>query len=532
MKKIFYNGVIFPSAIAQPVEAIYVENGKIAALGGNSDIQIQCQRADAQAIDLAGAFVYPGFVDSHLHLAGHGMRLTMLDLSKAKSKEDMLDMLKREVRKTPVQNWVLGLNWDENHFAHRSIPTIQELDQISDKHPIFLTRTCSHAHLANTAAFIRSGIRADRDDPPNGSFGRDASGNFNGLIFEQAAEPFLKAQPPADYRTKKTYVKKAIQHAIQLGLTGAHTEDLRYLGDMNTLLRIYRELLEEGLHFRTHHLIYHPHLSELDNLNMQAGHGNEWFRVGPVKIFADGAIGGRTALLSAPYADDPASRGMAIHTQDEFLRIVKKARERNMPIAVHAIGDGGADIAIHAMETLPVQQATTYRDRIIHAQVIRRDQIERLVKLRVAADIQPRFVVSDFPWVFDRVGKHRSGDLYPWKTLMEAGVPCGGGSDAPIEPLDPLLGIHAAVTRRKPEETHTGYIESEKLSRSEAIRLFTFGSAQTATEEHARGSLEVGKYADFTVLDQNLFTVDADHLLNAETRMTVVNGKIAYRNGL
>lgn len=532
MKKIFYNGVVFPSANARPVEAIYIEDGKIAALGSYADLRLQFGRPDAKMIDLQGSFVYPGFVDSHLHLAGHGMRLSMLDLSGAKSKEEMLDLLLEEVRQTAVGDWVIGLNWNENDWKRRLIPTKQELDAISDKHPILLTRTCSHVHLANTLAFERAGVRADPDDPADGSFGRDASGNLNGLIYEQAAEPFFNAQPPTDRATKKEYVKKAMRHALQLGLTAAHTEDLRYLGDMDTLTRVYRELLEEGLYFRTHHLIYHRHLHELDELNLGTSDGNEWFQIGAVKIFADGTIGGRTALLSAPYADDPATRGIAIHSTEQLNEIAREARRRNMPIAVHAIGDEGIERAIQTMEAFPAPRSTTRRDRLIHAQLIRGDQIKRLFNLRVAVDIQPRFVASDFPWVFDRVGKQWRETLYPWKTLIRSGVPCGGGSDAPIEPLDPLLGIHAAVTRRKPEETHDGYVPEEKLNPSEAIYLFTLGGAQAATEEHERGSLEVGKYADLTVLDANLFAVDADNLLNATTRMTVVNGKIAYRDGI
>lgn len=188
-------------------------------------------------------------------------------------------------------------------------------------------------------------------------------------------------------------------------------------------------------------------------------------------------------------------------------------------------------MTIQAMEAFPVKQVSRFPDRLIHAQVIRPDQMERLKKLQAVIDIQPRFVVSDFPWVMERVGESRHSWLYPWKTLLESGIPCGGGSDAPIEPLDPLLGIHAAVTRRKPEEKHGGYRETEKLSMAEAVRLFTLGSAQTAAEEHERGSISIGKYADLTVLDKDLFQVEADEILDANTMMAVVNGRIAYRRG-
>ncbi len=529
-KLLLLNGNIYTSPNFQKkVEAVYIENGRIVALGANSELKLQFYRADIETIDLEGSSVYPGLVDNHMHLPGHGMRLKMLDLSTAKSKQEMLHLVKQRLDSTPEGEWVLGFNWNENLFDIPLIPTIQELDQLSQRHPIFLTRTCTHVYIANTTSFQRAGIHEGSSDPVGGAYGRDAKGQLNGLIFENASIPFYEVQPKPDYEDKKDNVRQAIKHALSLGLTAAHTEDLRYLGDMETLLRIYRELQEEGLYFRTNHLIYYPHLSELDELDMTTGDGDEWLCIGAVKIFSDGSIGGRTALLSEPYYDAPNTKGMAIHSQEEFNEITQEARKRNMPIAVHAIGDGGAEITIRAMEAFPVQQVSRYRDRLIHAQVIRRDQIERLKKLQAVVDIQPRFVASDFPWVIERVGKARYDCLYPWKTLLKSGIPCGGGSDAPIEPLDPLLGIHAAVTRRKPEEKNNGYIEKEKLSIAEAVRLFTFGSAQTATEETERGSIEVGKYADLTVLDKDLLKIEPDDILNAKTAMTIVNGMMAYR---
>lgn len=529
-KRLLINGNFYLSGPSKPkVEALYIEGGKITALGTNEELKLQWGRPQVQLVDLEGAYVLPGLVDNHLHLPAHGMKLSTLDLSGARSKEELLSLVQQRVDVTPEGEWVIGLNWNENAFASPVIPTLEELDQLSARHPIFLSRTCSHAHMANSLAFSRAGVHPDTTDPTGGSFGRQEDGRFNGMIYELASEPFYAAQPQADYSMKKDFVRAAIQDALRLGLTAAHTEDLRYLGDLPTVLRIYKELKEEGLFFRTHHLIYHPHLAELDELSLTAGDGDEWLRIGAVKIFSDGAIGGRTALLSQPYHDAPHTSGMAMHSQEELNEITRQARARKMPIAVHAIGDGGAELTIQAMEAYPVQQVTRYRDRLIHAQVLRKDLIDRLQRLHVAIDIQPRFVASDFPWVLERVGASRKDYLYAWKTLLQAGLYCGGGSDAPIEPLDPLLGLHAAMTRRSPEESHAGYLENEKLTMSEAIRLFTVGSAQTACEEHERGRLSEGYYADLTVLDRDLLQVDPDEVLQAKVKMTVVNGEIAYR---
>jgi predicted amidohydrolase YtcJ len=530
---LFVNGKIYTMDDKTPfAEAVYVENGKIVALGSTEELRLQFGRPHVVIEDLQGGTGYPGWVDSHLHLPGHGMKLSMLDFSNVTSKEEMLHLIRKKVRETLKGEWVLGLNWDENRFPDRAIPTIQELDEISLDHPIFLTRTCYHAYVANQSAFERAGLVGEVADPADGSYGRDAKGELNGLIYENASKPLLDAQPKPSYEQLKDNVRKAAKHALSLGLTAVHTEDMRYLGGLEQTLRTYRELLEEGIPLRTHHLIYHPNMEELAASGLTSGSGDEWLRIGAVKIFADGAIGGRTALLSEPYHDAPQTTGIAMHSQEEINEITLRARKLGMSIAVHAIGDSSADRVITAMEAYPVQNYSRYRDRLIHAQVMRQDLVERLQRLHVAVDIQPRFVASDFPWVMDRVGPDRYEYLYAWRKLISAGIHCAGGSDAPIEPLDPLLGLHAAITRRYPSENHEGYLPSEKLTLEEAIRLFTIGSALAATEEDERGTLAPGKYADMTVMNIDLSKLEPDEILSAKVKLTVTNGVVGYRGEL
>lgn len=533
MKQIIYNAR-FTTLDPQnhTAEAVYVENGRFAAIGSAEDILLQYGRADVERIDLQGGYAYPGFVDNHLHLAMQGMKLSMLDFSETTSKEAMLHLLRQKVSATPVGKWVLGLNWNENLFADRAIPTIDELDTIAPSHPVLLTRTDYHTYLANTRAFQEAGIAEFTPDPEDGAFGRDHTGRFNGLIHENAYRFFEKAQPKATYDELKEYVRKGMKDALRYGFTGVHTEDIRNLQTIEQTLRIYRELVEEGNYLHTEQLIYYPALDELQELGLQAGSGDAWLRIGACKIFADGSIGGRTALLSEAYTDDPGNKGMAIHTQAEFNQIVLRARKLGMPIAVHAIGDQATEMMVIAMEQFPLRQyvAEPLRDRLIHAQVLRHDLIPRLQKVPVAIDIQPRFVASDFPWVLERIGEGRSAYAYAWRKLLDAGLGCGAGSDAPIEPLDPRLGMHAAITRRAPSEVgHEGYLPSEKLSAQEALSLFTLGSAYTAGVEQQRGSISVGKYADITVLDKDLLRIDPEEILGAKTMFTITNGQIGYR---
>lgn len=529
---LYINGV-FPlignSLNAIQADAVYVEQGIIKAIGSRAEIRLQLGDKAYSIIDLDGGVVLPGLVDSHMHLSMHGMKLTMLDFSGVSSKAQMLAMVRDRAEITPVGEWIVGLNWNENEFSEPVLPTMQELDEITTSHPIFLTRVCFHAYVGNSVAFTLAGVTESTPDTASGSFGRDGDGKLNGMVYEEAHFLFAKVQPEPDYATKKEVIRRASLDALSLGLTGVHTEDLRFVGSVETMRRIHQELVEEGIYLRTHQLLYHPHLPEIEALGIQAGSGNEWLRMGAIKLFADGAIGARTALLREPYSDMPTTKGTAIHSQAELEGIVSHARRLGYPIAVHAIGDGAAHMVLSALEACPLPEGSSLQDRFIHAQVLDKSLLERLQKLPLIADIQPRFVVSDFPWVLDRVGEERTEYLYAWKKLLDAGIICGGGSDAPIEPLHPFLGIHAAVTRRKPSQSHDGYLPTEKLSMLEAISLFTLGGAKTVNESAFRGTIEVGKAADFTVIDHNPFSLESpDKLLEAKVRMTVVNGKVAY----
>ena len=255
---------------------------------------------------------------------------------------------------------------------------------------------------------------------------------------------------------------------------------------------------------------------------------NHGLHQGEMKFFIDGALGGKTALLSKPYSDTPETSGMAVHTDEEIEELVKLARKYNEAIAVHVIGDGAVEKALDAIEKHPAPEGK--RDRLIHVNVLRDDLVKRMEKLPVVLDLQPVFVSSDFPWVMDRLGEDRLDWAYAWKKLLDRGFICGGGSDAPIEEADPLLGIYAAVTRRKPGETHEGYLPSEKLSRFEAVHLFTVGSVATIGKGDVRGKIQENFDADFTILDTDLFTVEDEGILDAKVVMTVVAGEVVYEN--
>ncbi|WP_172250222.1 amidohydrolase [Saccharibacillus deserti] len=527
---LFKNGRIGLGASEGSPDAIYTENGRIRAIGTSAELALQLSGRSCEVVDWAGANVLPGLTDSHMHLSMQGVKLAALDFSETASKEQMLWQIRERAAKTPEGEWIFGLNWNENAFTPAEAPTIDELDEAAGSRPLYLTRTCFHAFLANREAFRRAGVTADTPDPLSGALGRGESGELDGWLYEEASKLLTAVQPKPDYADKKAAIRRACESALSLGLTAAHTEDLRYLGGIDVMRRIHHELREEGLHFRSHHLIFHDYLDEAEALGLTAGDGDEWLRIGAAKIFSDGAIGGRTALLNAPYHDAPTTSGMAIHARERLHAITARARSLGFPIAVHAIGDGAADLTLGAMEAYPLAGITALPDRFIHAQVLDAALLERMTKLQLIADIQPRFVVSDFPWVLDRVGPQRTDYLYAWKKMIDAGIVCAGGSDAPIEPLNPLLGLHAAVARRRPDraEPAEGYLPQERLSLQQALWLFTEGSALAAAEAGERGRIQVGFAADFTVLDRDI-AAGEQALTEARALMTVVNGKVAYR---
>ncbi|MCQ4085933.1 amidohydrolase [Saccharibacillus sp. JS10] len=527
---LFKNGILKSSNSAETANAVYVENGIIRQIGTAHELQLQLSGRSYQTVDWNGAYVHTGLVDSHMHLSMQGMKLSALDFSETRSKSKMLQQIRERAQQTPEGQWIFGLNWNENQFSPAEAPSLEELNEVAGNHPLYLTRTCFHAFLANTQAFDRAQITADTPDPPSGAFGRDSNGALNGWIYEEACKPLIAVQPEDDYSAKKATIRAAAKYALELGLTAVHTEDLRYLGGIDVMRRIHRELREEGIYLRSHQLLFHDYLDEIQSLGLTAGEGDEWLRLGAVKIFSDGAIGGRTALLNAPYHDAPHTSGMAIHSLERLYELTKRTRSLGFPIAVHAIGDGAADLTLRAMEQYPLTGITSLPDRFIHAQVLDQKLLERMTRLQLIADIQPRFVASDFPWVLDRVGPDRTQYLYAWKTIMESGVICAGGSDAPIEPLNPLLGIHAAMTRRRLDslEPTDGYLPNERLSLEQSLWLFTEGSALAAAESHERGKFEEGYAADFTVFDRNIAESEQS-LLDAKAVMTVVNGRVAYQ---
>ena len=521
MKTIWHNGTIYTMAsVGDQVEAMLTENEKIIAIGAYEELKIEAYKE----IDLQGAVLYPGFVDSHMHMIGHGEKLLSLDLSKAESAEEMMDMLRSAYKGLGKDEWFIGEGWDENKFPNRKIFTRQELDEVTDS-PMILKRTCRHTALVNTKALELAGITKDTANPEDGIIVRDENGEATGYLLEGAQDLVLNLIPEPTEQSLTKALRTSVDDLLSLGLTGAVTDDLGYYGDYANPLQAFKNVIGEEKNFRAHLLRRSTVFKQL--MEEKAIYDEPWITPGEMKFFIDGALGGKTALLSEPYADAPETSGMAVHSDEGIDALVALARSYEEAVAVHVIGDGAVEKVLETIENHPVPEGK--RDRLIHVNVLREDLIERMAKLPIVLDIQPVFVASDFPWVMECLGATRLDWAYAWKKLLDRGFICGGGSDAPIEEADPLLGIYAAATRRKPGETHEGYLSDEKLSRFEAVSLFTTGSAATIGKSNVRGKIGVGFDADFTVLDKDLFEVEEEGILSATVQMTVVGGKVMYQ---
>nr|WP_239583311.1 amidohydrolase [Metabacillus iocasae] len=511
----------------ETVEAVLVEDGVIQAVGKEDVLRREWQHKITEEISLHNRVMYPGFVDSHLHLIGHGEKLLRLDLTEAKSGEEVLRLLKEKVNEVEEGEWIIGEGWDENQWENPYILHRRQLDEVTTKHPLIIKRVCRHALIANSRALEMSGFSAEVQDPSGGVIHRDEDGTPNGFLLDQAQELVTAHIPLASEAYLQKALTVAIDDCIKHGLTGGHSEDLNYYGGFLRTYETFKRVIDgEKTKFRAHLLVHHEVVDNMMELSEEVRNENSFIELGSVKIFSDGSLGSQSALLSFPYHNDPSTNGVAIHSLEKLKSIVKKAREYGRTVAVHAIGDLAFEYVLDSIEDYPPKKGQ--RDRIIHAQILREELIERTKKLPVVLDIQPRFVVSDFPWVIGRVGEKNLSYCYAWKTLIKEGILCAGGSDAPIEPISPLLGIEAAVTRQSLSDGKV-YMKEEQLSVFEAIQLFTIGSAYAISQEDKKGYIEKGYVADFTVLEKDLFKVKETEISGVEVIYTVIDGVIMYK---
>ena len=533
--QVFYNATIITLDPELPMaEAMALTEDKILAVGTNTKIQALIS-PETQTHNLEGLVIVPGFNDSHMHLINLGQGMDGVDLTKARSVSNIIHLGQDYAAKNPGHTWILGRGFNDEVFDCKILPTKFDLDQISQEQPVFFTRVCGHICVVNSKALEMAGIDTHTPNPPGGSFDKDvATDEPTGVLRENAIEMVRRLIPSPTVDDLKRVIRIAGQAVASLGLTTVQSNDLHGTRTLFNRLEAYGQLAEAGeLPVRVELQSTMPTPEELKTyLKVRKEHPTLGSRVtlGPLKLFADGSLGGRTAALTHPYADDPATSGMAIHTQDELDELVRMAARANLQVAIHAIGDRAMDMVIDSYEQAKLAEPNwTARPRIIHAQITRYDQLERMAKLGIICDIQPIFVPTDLHFVEARVGMESVKYAYAWKTMEKLDIHTAGGSDCPVESCNPLWGMHAAITRQDRDGyPKAGWHPEECLTALEALTLFTKGAAYAAHEENIKGTLSAGKLADFIVLPEDPTQVDPEELLTMKVKATYVGGQKVF----
>ncbi|MGB0103012.1 MAG: amidohydrolase [Candidatus Sulfotelmatobacter sp.] len=514
-------------------EAIAVRGDRIQAVGRNVDI-MKLKGPDTEVVDLGGRFVMPGFNDAHVHLAAAGLQKLTIDLTGVKTLEELRERVKARVEKAKADEWIVGGGWDETLWPIPTLPSRWDIDEVSDGHPVILDRVDGHLALANTRALQLANITLASRDPEGGKIDRDANGQPTGILRDTAQQPVRAAIPQLTHEARRQGIEVALADLAEHGVTSAQD----YSPEWENFL-IYQELEKEGkLTARISEWL--PFDDVIDELKVKRGFQPEsdlMLHTGMLKAFMDGSLGGHTAALMEPYADDPKNSGLPRYEQAKLNDMAKERVLAGFQLGFHAIGDEGVQMALDAFaeaEKAAREQkvkapngGSDFRLRIEHAQVTTPAQIARFKELKVIASVQPSQLLSDMRWAQDRLGAKRAATSYAWASFLNKGVTLAFGTDYPVEPISPFRGLYAAVTR-KSENGKQEYFPEQKLTMDQAIAAYTTGSAFAEFEEKEKGELAPGMLADFVVLDRDITAASAEKELATRVLLTVVGGKRVY----
>lgn len=495
--------------------AIAVQNGKIVAVGSSNEIRKHIN-AETKVIDARKRTIVPGLVDCHTHMTGFGQFLQTLNLRNVGSIGEMQQKLREHVQKNPEKTWILGGRWDHERSSEKRYPTCWDLDEAVPDKPVLLIRVCGHVGVANSKALKLAGI-TKRTQVDGGKIDLDdVSFEPTGILRENALGLIWKIVPkPTEEELEKACIL-ACRTAVEAGLTGVHW----LLGSTNEIRILQKLFSENKLPLRVYLGVPVNFLDELTDLGFTTCFGNDIIKIGFVKILADGSLGGRTAALTQPYTDKPETCGIMLYTQRKLNGLVLKAHRAGLQLAIHAIGDRAMEAVLKAYEKALIRfPRENHRHRIEHCSVLNPELIKRMKRSNVIASVQPHFIVSDF-WAIDRVGEKRARWVYPFKTLLQRGLIVASGSDCPVENISPILGIWAATARKTfPEES---------LTAEEALATYTANAAYASFDENKKGTIQVGKFADLTILSDDALAVSPEKIKDIAVEMTIVAGKVVY----
>ena len=544
---ILYNGDIHTMNPAAPRgRALAIAGARIVAIGDDDEIRALGAPA-GKAVDLHDRTVTPGFTDAHLHFLSYGIGLQEIELAGVPTLEEALALVAARAAQTLPGQWLTGRGWDHTLWGSGEFPTRHDLDRAAPEHPVFVRRKCGHAGWANTAALELAGITAATPAPFGGAIDHDpATGQPTGILKDAAMELMFRLfrEPSLDEATAA--IQAAMPHAHRAGLVGVHT--MEGAG----AFRAFQALQAAGkLKLRITMQIPEENLDAAIQAGLRSGFGNAWLRIGGVKIFSDGALGARTAYMLEPFEGYPDSYGLPMGTVEHLREVIAKASRAGIASFVHAIGDRANREVLDAIAAARAEEGVVgrlqianskrqaanddlqsaicnspLRHRIEHAQIVHPDDQPRFAALGVIASMQPIHATQDM-LIADALWGQRSAYAYPWRSLLYSGAALAFGSDAPVETLSVMAGIHAAATRRRPDGAPgpAGWYGEQRLSVEEAVYAYTVGAAFASGEEALKGSLAPGKVADLAVLSQDIFSIDPMAILETEVVGTMVGGE-------
>jgi hypothetical protein len=528
--------IITVDASKPRAEAVAIRGDRVLAVGTTSEIERHVGR-ETEVVELAGKTVIPGLIDSHVHFVGLGNRLLQLDARNVRDKDEILERVAEHATRVQPGEWIEGRGWDQNRWTVKEFPTKEELDAVSGTTPVFLRRVDGHAAWVNSRALAIAGITKETPDPPGGQIIRYANGEPAGTLVDNAFRLVSQHIPPLSRDQKRRAIELAIDECLASGLTSIHEA-----GGFREDIELYREMMEEDdFDLRVYEFLRWPtdeqklpHTYESLDYYLEKGpqvglHENR-LTIRGIKMSVDGALGSRGAAFIEPYADDPENRGIFRLSEEEVQETIRRGLRAGFQVTTHAIGDRANRMVLDAMErALGEANVGDARLRIEHAQILHKDDVLRFAKLGVIPSMQPTHCTTDMHWAEERVGAERTEYAYAWRALLDSGVRIAGGSDAPVEAVQPLAGIYAAITRQDEEGwPEGGWHPEQRVTREEALRMFTLDAAYSVFEEDLKGSLEPGKLADLVVLSKDILTIPAEEILSTEIEMTVLGGRVVF----